>query len=91
MTNKLQLENELSGNNENKPKRRRARKTKRQSENFVFHFEVNKMKLLKTVVAISVFLLNIAYFSNTVLPNDIPIYAISASITTLFLGIIFIK
>ena len=91
MTNKLQLENELSVNHENKPKRRRERKTKRQSENFVFHFEVKKMKLLKTVVAISVFLLNIAYFSNTVLPNDIPIYAISASITTLFLGIIFIK
>jgi hypothetical protein len=85
------LENELVGNKENKSKRRRTRKTKRISDNFVFHFEVNKKKLLKSIITIVVFFLSIAYFRNTVLPNDIPIYVISTSITTLFLGIILIK
>jgi hypothetical protein len=85
------LGSELSSSKENKPKRRRSRKTKLYSENFVFRFVVNKKKLLKIVIAIVLFLMSIAYFSNTVLPNDIPIYAISTNITTLFLGIIFIK
>ena len=90
MTILTNQENETIRNNKNRtPQKRRVRKTKRNSENFVFHFSVSKKRVLRIFLACGIFLLNLGYFSNFASPTNIPFYAISISITTTILALIF--